>query len=257
MTDRPNNQDADVADFAHLSEDELSAYINGDITDVDDLQRRKAHLETCASCRESLSELRAVVWLLRGAENPVPSRSFRLDPSMVSAPVVRIDPWIVRVQPTLRRLTAIAAAFLVILVVADVLAHQNSGQDGTRTVAFSAATTQSTSGSSAVSAAAPALSAAGNESRSVQSTAATPASAAAAATDVAKTSEAGTPVTAAGESPAAATNQPDVALPPPSNASESSGTSYWRLIELAAGVVVTWLLFLTVALPKFVRQREP
>ena len=256
MPDRPNNQDADTTGSGHLSEDELSEYISGDISDLDDLRRLQAHLETCSSCRERLSELRAVVWLLRGAENPVPSRSFRLDSSMVSAPVVRIDPWIVRVQPALRRLTAIAAAFLLFLVVADVLAHQNAHQVGTRSEAFSAAT-QSTSGSAAMSAAAPALSVATNGSSDAHPASATPVSGVAAAAVDAATTEAGTPVTSAGEAPVATSGQQEVTLSPPPSAVKSSSTSYWRLVELAVGVVVTWLLFLTFALPKLVHQREP
>ena len=252
MTDRPNNQDASVADSVHPGEEELSAYINGDITDLEELQRLQAHLATCAGCREMLSELRAVVWLLRGAENPVPSRSFRLDPSMVRAPVVQIDPWIVRIQPALRRLTALAAVVLFILVAADVLVHQNAREGGTQSVAVMSSVSQSSSGSTA---AGPALIAGGSANSEAQPAAATPAAASAPA-DTAKTSEAGTPV-AGVEAQPALTVQSQPEQSPTSNSVEPPGRSYWRLIELAAGVVVIWLLFLTVALPRLVRQREP
>jgi hypothetical protein len=267
MTDRPNNQDAEVAGSGHPSEDELSAYLNADIADLDDLQRLQAHLETCASCREHLAELRAVVWLLRGVENPVPSRSFRLDPSMVGAPVARIDPWIVRIQPALRRLTAIAAVLLVMLVVADGLVHQNSGEGGVRSVSGSSSTSQTTSGSSAVLSAAAAqtesTSAGAGVQQSVSSPAAVAAATAASAADTtAKTSDAGTAAAAATSAAApvaqpAATGQPQPEPSPTSEPVKHTGTSYWRLIELAVGVVVIWLLFSTVALPRLVRQREP
>jgi len=281
MTDRPNNQDAEVTSSVHPSEDELSAYINGDIVDGDELQRLQAHLSTCASCRETLSELRAVVGLLRGMEHPTPSRSFRLDPSMVPAPVVRIDPWLVRAQPVLRRLTALAAVLLLFVVVADVLAHQGGHDAQTRSVAFSSSSAQTTS-SSAGAALAPAVSestSAGSSGSAAQPSTEIPAAtAAAAAADNAKASGVGTPIAAAGSlavstgvssaSQAAATSQttsaPAVApgesppeQAPTSTPSGNAGTSYWRLVELAVGVVVIWLLFMTVALPRLVRQREP
>jgi hypothetical protein len=254
MTDRPNNQDADVAGSVHPSEDELSAYLNADIADLDDLQRLQAHLETCASCREHLAELRAVVWLLRGVGNPVPSRSFRLDPSMVGAPVARIDPWIVRIQPALRRLTAIAAVFLLFLVVADVLAHQNANQGSVSSSAAIPAATSASGSTSAMSVAAPSISESSSAGSAAQPAASTPAAAAGMASDAAKAVQPGTPAATAA-TPAVTSGALPPAPPTPS-AITNSGTSYWRLVELAAGVVVIWLLFLTVALPRLMRQRE-
>jgi hypothetical protein len=237
----------------HPSEEELSAYINGDITDLDELQRLEAHLETCARCRETLSELRALVWLLRRTESPVPSRSFRLDPSVVGAQVAPVEPWIVRIQPALRRLTAIAAVLLVFLVVADVLVHQNGRESATQSVG---ATTETSAASAALAPAATAASSqAGTTSAgsNAQPAAATSASAFASSADSATKSAAGTPVATAA---VGAISQPQPTLPPPSSPAPTTRPSYWRLLELAVGVVVIWLLFLTVALPRLVRQRE-
>lgn len=253
MTDRPNNQDASAAGSMHPSEDELSAYINGDITDLDELQRLEAHLETCARCREALSELRTVVWLLNRTESPIPSRSFRLDPSLVVAPATLVEPWIVRIQPALRRLTAIAAVLLVFLVVADVLVHQNGGETATRS---DGATTETSAASAALAPAATAASSqAGTTSAgdNAQPAAATAASAFSSAAGSVTKSAPGTPVATAA---VGAISQPQPTLPPPSNPAPSARPSYWRLLELAVGVVVIWLLFLTVALPRLVRQRE-
>lgn len=297
MTDRPNNQDAEITEPAHPSDDELSAYLNRDNADLTARQRLEAHLETCADCRERLSELRTVVRLLHGMESPVPKRSFRLDPRMVSAPLpepapepLRIDPWIVRAQPALRRLTAIAAVLLVLLVTADILTHRKSSDNGSREVSALSSASRATDGASVMSAgaaesaskstaaaaqvpAATAASASGGGSSSSGSSAEAPVAtsassgaqaaassvAASSATDAVTSSEAVTPAASAaalsvqqteasGQSPAEAAQAP--------NATTRGSRSYWRLVELTVGVVVIWLLFLTIVLPRLPRQRR-
>jgi len=294
MTDRPNNQDAGITGSAHPSDDELSAYLNRDLADLAARQRLEAHLESCAGCRERLAELRTVVRLLRGMESQVPKRSFRLDPSMVSAPLpepvpepLRIDPWIVRVQPALRRLTAIAAVLLVVLVTADVLTHRNSPESGSREVSslssesqandstsvMSAGAAETASKSTAAAAQVPAATAASGGSSSsggsAPAVAATSASsgaqaastsvAASSATDAARSSEAATPAASAEAQALQQTEtsgQPPAEAAPTSSSSAHGGRSFWRLVELAVGVVVIWLLFLTIALPRMLRQRR-
>lgn len=296
MTDRPNNQDAGITEPAHPSDDELSAYLNRDMADLAARQRLEAHLETCADCRERLAELRAVVQLLRGFQHPVPKRSFRLDSSMVSVPLpspelepVRIDPWIVRVQPALRRLTAIAAVLLVVLVTADVLTHRNSSDNGSREVSALSSKSQASDSTSVMSAgagksapqstsaaaqvpAATAASSSGGESSSAGSSAEAPVTSSAAsgqaasesvsgssAADAARSSEGITPEASAAAmalQQTEASGQSPADAVPASNSSTHGGLSFWRLVEFAVGVVVIWLLFLTFVLPRLPRQRR-
>ncbi len=299
MTDRPNNQDAGITEPMHPSDDELSAYLNRDSADLAVRRRLEAHLDSCAECRERLAELGAVVRLLHGLGSPVPKRSFRLDPSMVSAlPLpepepLRIDPWIVRVQPTLRRLTAIAAVLLVLLVTADVLTHHNASDNGSREVSALSSASQardSTSVMSAGGAEAASKSTAAAAQVPVTTAAATAASssgggssisggsgeapvtssiasgeaastsvAASSATDAAGSSEAVTPAASAAAltvQQTEASGQPPAGAAPVSNRSTHGGRSYWRLVELFVGVVVIWLLFLTIVLPRLPHRRR-
>jgi hypothetical protein len=291
MTDRPNNQDAAGTEPLHPSDDELSAYLNRDLADLAVRQQLEAHLEGCAACRERLTELRTVVRLLRGLDNPVPTRSFRLDPNHLPARLpepepLRIDPWIVRVQPALRRLTAIAAVLLVLLVSADVLTHRNASESGSREVSALSSASQANDSTSVTSAGAsefaakstaaaavvPAATAASGGSSSSSSApvaAATSASSgeqavstsvsAASAADAARTNEAATASTGA-EAQALqqteASGQPPAAAAPAPSSSTHEGRSVWRLVELAFGVVVIWLLLLTIVLPRMLRQRR-
>jgi hypothetical protein len=292
MTDRPNNQDGGITEPAHPSDDELSAYLNRDNADLAARQRLEAHLENCAECRDRLAELRTVVRLLRGFEHPVPKRSFRLDPSMVPAPLplpepLRIDPWIVRVQPALRRLTAIAAVLLVLLVTADILTHRNSSDNGSREVSALSSASRATDGTSVMSAGA-AESASKSTAAAAQVPAATAASgggssssgssAEAPVTSSAATSASSEGTSVSGSSAADATSneavtpeasaaalavqqteasgQPTAEAAQAPNATTHGSRSYWRLVELGVGVVVIWLLFLTIVLPRLPRQRR-
>ena len=287
MTDRPDNQDAGSIEPVHPSDDELSAYINRDSADLVARRRLEAHLETCASCRERLGELRTTVRLLRSLEHPVPQRSFRLDPSQVRSPLpepepLRIDPWLVRMQPALRRLTAVAAILLVLLVTADVLTHRGSSENASREVSALSSASQTAGGTSVMSAGAaetaskstaaaamvPATTAAsgGGSGGSTSSAAGLSAAAGSAettsgstATDAAAANAAETPIATAAAMAVQKTQasvQPSAEAAPVSSSAAHGGRSLWRLVELAAGVVVIWLLFLTVVLPRVLRQRR-
>ncbi len=249
MTSQPSQHDGEREDAGHLTVDDLSAFINGDLEE-EDRSWVAAHLDECAECREWLSELRSVVRLLRHVEAPAPSRSFKLTPEMVKPRLVEVEPWIIRVQPALRRLTAIAAALLLILVVADGLAHSGSS-NGSKSadVSFSTSAVTSSGGASQSLAVAPAATAAATSaardtasSASVESQ--SNASTGAAATPTGATISAGSGAPPQSEQPVA------------TGKSDQAHTSYWRLAELAAGVVVVWLLFVTVALPRLHARRE-
>lgn len=248
MTSQPSQNDGDMQRPVHLSDDELSAYINSEITQPFELERFQAHLDECAECRERLADTRTVVSLLNRVEVPPTPRSFKLDPSTVKPRAVAIDPWIVRVQPAMRRLTAIAAALLLIVVMADVISHQGQGA-GTPSAALDAATSMQTS---AESAAAPVTNSSAGESKAAGSEATPAASAAALAAPESR--EASTPQASVSQS----TAERPSAAEPVGSASTSRGpnASYWRLSELAVGVIVVWLLFLTIALPRLQSRRE-
>lgn len=243
MKSRPSPNDGDTGSPVHLSDDELSAYINGDTTELLEVRRLQAHLNDCPECRDRLAELTTVVSMLNRIETPNPPRSFKLDPRMVGLNVVQSDPWIVRVQPVMRRLTAIAAVLLLILVAADVVSHQRT-VGGSRSPSLSVATSSQTSN------AGPAISVAGSSARDSSSTAISGASAFTAP----KAPATGTPTRSEGQ-PAGATQShpmPGVSTPP----TDQAGASYWRLTEFAVGVIVVWLLFFTIALPKLYPRRR-
>lgn len=106
----------------HETDETLSAYLDGALADQRELARVRAHLAGCAECRRSLSELRALTALLRAQPLPEPPRSFRLTPEQVRRPAPPV-PWPIRWQPALRRLTALAAVLLVVVVTSDLIVH--------------------------------------------------------------------------------------------------------------------------------------
>ncbi len=252
MTIRPSRRDGDLERPVHLSDDELSAYINGEVTDPGARERFETHLESCAACRERLHGARVVVSLLNQAETPAPPRSFKLDPSMVRPVVVPAEPWIIRVQPAMRRLTAIAAVLLLVLVMADGLVNRS---DGGATSTARDVTTSSQGASEAVAQNAVSTSGgnAGGEAPKATAAAAfsAPATSTSAAAAVVAQSSAESSATQPGTS--AGSGAPVVIQPAPSQ----SSPSYWRLSEFAVVVVVIWLLFLSVALPRLQHRRQP
>lgn len=242
MMNKPSDGDGSIQRPVHLSEDELSAYINGEINDANALARFEAHLDDCDECRERLNGMRTVVSLLNRSRPPSPSRSFKLDPTMVQPRAVPIEPWILRVQPVMRRLTAIAAVLLLLVVVGDIVAHQGSS-GGALSTARDASTTYNM--------------ASGGSSSSVASGAIQEATAASGA--ALTVPEAAQPATASPVSSGktGSTVPPAARTAVVTESPSGSPTSYWRLLELAVGVVVVWLLFLSVALPRLQSRREP
>lgn len=255
MTSGPSTRDSDETRQVHLTDDELSAYLNGDFDESETATRIEAHLDTCDECRERFAGTRSVVSLLNNLETPVRPRSFKIDPSMLGPKPVQIDPWIVRVQPAMRRLTAIAAALLIMVVVADALTHRGSGGSSQPSQqAFTTAEKQTTGSASLAVPSVATAAAAVQGSGSVEA-------ATAAATSVARSAVAVAPASTAatatpGETLKPSANQPQSqSLEAPTQVA-TSGPSYWRLAELAVGVVVVWLLFLTVALPRLQSRRD-
>src|SRR5579884_2217686 len=113
----------------HLDTETLSAYLDGELRAPDELDRVRAHLASCQSCRRDLAELRTVVQLLGEQSLPEAPRSFRLTPAM-AAPAETVEPapipWAIRAQPALRRLTALAAVLLVVVVTSDLIVHSRT-----------------------------------------------------------------------------------------------------------------------------------
>lgn len=256
MTSGPSQRDDDETRQDHLSDDQLSAYLNGDFAESEAATRIRAHLNSCGECRERFAEIRSVVSLLNRLETPVQPRSFKIDPSMLGPKPVQFDPWIVRVQPVMRRLTAIAAALLFMLVMADALAHRGSnGSPQPSQQAFTSAEQRSSSAASLAAPNAATAAAAARDSSALEAATAAATSVAGSAAVVAPASAAvGTATPAETLQPAA--NQPRSQSVEAPTEVATSGTSYWRLAELAVGVVVVWLLFLTVALPRLNRRRD-
>jgi hypothetical protein len=100
----------------HLRADDLSEYLDGR-TAEGDRGRIREHLHACAVCAAELAELRRTVDLLRQLPDLTPPRNFTLGPRREQAPSVAA-----RVYPWTRVLSAIAAAFFVIMLVLDVSA---------------------------------------------------------------------------------------------------------------------------------------
>ncbi len=248
MTNRPSETDGEMERSGHLSDDQLSAYINGEITELGSLALIRTHLEECAECHERLVDTQTVVSLLHRLEIPTPSRSFKLDPKMVGTRLALVDPWIVRMQPAMRRLAAIAAAILVIVVMADALTNLGAG-GGSQSSSFdTAAKLQSSTSEAAVSAAI------SNSTSSESADATSPPAAAGAAIVAPDATIEATPAASEDHSLGVAQSQADQVSSPRSSA--GSGVSYWRLVEVTVGVVVVWLMFLTIALPKLHQRRD-
>ncbi len=110
----------------HVLLEDLSAYVDGEITDPTELERIERHLGSCDVCRRELDELRAVSELLSELPEIEAPRSFRLSPADVastpesSSEPTPIQPWIMRHQSTFRYAGVAAALLLAVLVTFDV-----------------------------------------------------------------------------------------------------------------------------------------
>ena len=103
-----------------VREEDLSAYVDGELkTSV--LQRVETHLETCAACRESVTELRAVRQSVKELPRvPVP-RSFVLREADVAVePAAAAGGLFGSVTPLLSGVAAIAIVAFVVLAGVDI-----------------------------------------------------------------------------------------------------------------------------------------
>jgi hypothetical protein len=113
----------------HISIDDLSTYLDGEIESAEERARIEQHLATCETCREELESLRAVSQLLSELPEPALPRSFRLSPEDVepapepgpASEPVPIQPWILRNQVLFRYAGLAAALLLVVLVTIDLV----------------------------------------------------------------------------------------------------------------------------------------
>jgi len=100
----------------HVSFEELSAYLDGELT-ATEMADIGHHLALCSTCRDDLAELRAMHALLRQLPQHESPRSFALDASMLassSPPPSRV----LRLLPVMRTLSVAATiAFLLVSVV--------------------------------------------------------------------------------------------------------------------------------------------
>ncbi|HUZ02960.1 MAG TPA: zf-HC2 domain-containing protein [Thermomicrobiaceae bacterium] len=233
-------------DDEHISDTELSDYLEGQVDSESRRRALAAHLEACGACRRALQELATLVDRLAALPLPEPPRSFRITAAMVPAPVALPTPWFIRLQPAMRWATAAAAVLLVLVVGADLVTHAG-GAKPAATESSARPQTFTSSGSTAASTTTSAtrpptsIPAAG---AAVQSSAAS-----AAASPAPRTAAVTAGSTPAPETPVAA------ALPSTSAVQGSTASpSGWRIAELAIALVLLWLLVATVALPRLRRS---
>lgn len=108
-----------------VSDEQLSAYLDEQLVAAEGA-RVQAHVESCASCRETLDELRAVRSALRSLPSAASPRSYTLREADVQAPASVQTGWLPRAMPALSGLTAAALVAFVVLVGVDI-SNQGSG----------------------------------------------------------------------------------------------------------------------------------
>jgi hypothetical protein len=121
----------------HISIDDLSTYLDGEIESTEERARIEQHLAMCETCREELESLRAVSRLLADLPEPPLPRSFRLRPEDVdhvpepgpASEPVPIQPWILRNQARFRYAGLAAALLLVVLVTIDLVPADDDDVD--------------------------------------------------------------------------------------------------------------------------------
>lgn len=110
-----------------ISEEQLSAYIDGQLDDAD-AARLEAHAESCSACRDALAELRTVRSTLRELPQVAAPRSFALREADVRpAPATRVSGG--RAPALLGGLASVALVAFLTLVSVDVLDRGSSGGD--------------------------------------------------------------------------------------------------------------------------------
>ena len=139
-----------------VREEDLSAYVDGELN-ASALQRVEAHLEVCAACRESVTELRAVRHSVKELPRvPVP-RSFVLREADVAAASATAGAGLFgNVTPLLSGVAAIAIVAFVVLAGFDITSDSSNRDAGVTAGDFSVSDLEADSaGEAPVNAAAP------------------------------------------------------------------------------------------------------
>jgi hypothetical protein len=111
----------------HISIDDLSAFLDGQLDDDEQITRIEQHLAVCQQCRDELQQLRSLSALLANLPEPELPRSFRLSPEDVrdaSAPVP-FAPWYVQHQSVFRVAAMAAVLLLAVVITVDLLPERN------------------------------------------------------------------------------------------------------------------------------------
>ncbi|MGB2695852.1 MAG: zf-HC2 domain-containing protein [Dehalococcoidia bacterium] len=108
-----------------VSDEQLSAYLDEQLVAAAGA-RVQAHVESCASCRQTLDELRAMRSALRSLPSVAAPRSYTLREADVQTPAYVQPGWPSRTMPALSGLTAAALVAFVVLVGVDI-SDQGSG----------------------------------------------------------------------------------------------------------------------------------
>jgi anti-sigma factor RsiW len=120
-----------VTDKTHISDEDLSLYLDDALDDRAAETRIAQHLEQCGECRERLADLQTITTLLARLPEPALPRSFRLaekDLPRPTAPAL-IEPWFVRFQPAIRSAAAVAAVLLLTVIGVSLVLDTTTGTD--------------------------------------------------------------------------------------------------------------------------------
>lgn len=84
-----------VTHNTHITDEDLSLYLDGALDDREIEDRVTRHLDQCIHCRERLDDLRTITALLAELPAPALPRSFRLSERDVPRPAapMLIQPW--------------------------------------------------------------------------------------------------------------------------------------------------------------------
>jgi anti-sigma factor RsiW len=128
---RPAPREQSSNDREHLTLDQLNAFVDRRFDELDESGLR-AHLSTCAQCREELRQLETTVGMLRALPLARPARSFQLTPEMAK---VRSSLWsrlarkLLPVAPALRTATVAIAILLIAVGAGDIFTNRDRTPD--------------------------------------------------------------------------------------------------------------------------------
>ena len=257
----------------HLDLDAFNAYLDRGLDDAD-RRAAAAHLAACPDCRRELAEIRATVVLLRGLPQYAPRRSFRLGPEHAGdRPGDRLAPWAPRflsALPALRAAAAAVALLLVAVTVGDLVSTSRDDSPAPRSPSLAVPTVAAPPAPDQAPALQPeafdeeAADDGGTESSDaasnrVEAPGAAEAPADPPAAEVRQVEDAdGAPSDTLTEpgadaAPAPAEGQGATARsdPPPAESGRPSG---WRLVQVALGLLLLWLLVGIVGLQRLGRR---